>query len=72
MWACVGSDRWREAIRLNGDEGAHSLLNRCEERSPGTVASVRPLARLRTQDGRGYRLRSVRPCWRPPARLEFS
>ena len=57
MWALFGSDRWRHAIPLKGDDRRAFLLNLFEEQLAGQsgIRYVRSF-QLRTQDGRDYRL----------------
>lgn len=57
MWALFGSERWREAIPLRGDDRRAFLLNLFEEQLAGHsgIRYVRSF-QLRTQDGRDYRL----------------
>jgi three-Cys-motif partner protein len=57
MWALFGSDQWREAIELTGDERREFLLQLFEEQlaEHSGIRYVRSF-QLRTQDGRDYRL----------------
>lgn len=57
MNSLFGSERWREAIQMDGDERGAFLLGLFEEQlgSQGNVKFVRSFA-LRTADGNDYRL----------------